>query len=420
MISGQQVHAEPLTIEIIGGGAGPSTPPTGCGTVLGINSESYLLCPTQQANISDDGSDTVKVQTRPNAPLMQDIPPGWNPPASGQMQPTPPSTTTKLASTYYGSVYGFTGDSIQAVCQRAADLRGATLISYNAGQCIDSTSGGNPMESVTLVSNICPRGYTSSGSSCALSNASQVDKPTDGKCTVLRSGNTFSGDPQDPDCGLSQRSAKGLSIGTNAVSVTKGGDTATVTANTGDSTITIVNKQSDVASNSTKVGTTTINPQYNISGFKQETFNGVGTQQSSTPIAPGGGGSTIDVSSLNKEATQGAISNKVTQIYDAMTTAPGGTDLQTHKDALNTAADTHRAKIEEIGTNGLDSHGISWSWFPTIPTSTCSPVDYGVSGHMFSWDICPTVEKVRDLSGFVLYIITAMGLFSILTGRKEA
>lgn len=363
--------------------------------------------------ISEPGPEDQQGTILPKADTpIPDTPSGWSAPVPPSTQPTPPSS--------YSSPPQFRGGSLQTACETNPTIVAGNGVITSIVLSPDGTYGtcnfryngvGSIYQQTEYKQTYCNSGYSVSSGTCTLTNPTAVVKPVDGKCNIIRSGNSFSGDPKDPDCGSPFYTAGKIEISGNTVKV-KTEPSLTVKANTDGST-TISTTTINNTNNTTTISTANFNNAGLQTGRKTETFNGVGDSQNQVSSdAP------FDVTSLNKEATQQAIKTGIDNLNTKLN-APEDTSLQSEKDAYNTTADAHRAKIEQIGNDGLDSHGVSWSWFPEIPSGTCSPVQYGVPGHMATWDICPTVNMLKDIFGFVLYIATAFGLFAILTGRKE-
>ncbi|MCK9283972.1 MAG: hypothetical protein M0P39_06780 [Rhodocyclaceae bacterium] len=66
-----------------------------------------------------------------------------------------------------------------------------------------------------------------------------------------------------------------------------------------------------------------------------------------------------------------------------------------------------------ITSIALPDHG--WSWSPTVPTyTTCEPISATLHGRTVSLDLCPTLDKLRAVFAYVIYILTAFALFHIL------
>lgn len=212
---------------------------------------------------------SVDMPTNPNVPLR--TPAGWSPPAPGSLQPIPPSTagTTVSGCSWFNETISSGGpyannqacgqllvDHINAAAPTSCSTHGEpaghfvyTLVDATQiqKQCTSDPSFVFANLGYTSTTG-CPAGYTLSGGSCNLTNASVVEKPLDGKCGVTRVSNQFVVDPNDPDCagmsigcalGVCQGSAGGVSSrveingdGTTTITSTfpaGGGNTSTIT-----------------------------------------------------------------------------------------------------------------------------------------------------------------------------------------------
>lgn len=321
-----------MTIEIIGSGPGSAAPtapvdpwPAGVQPVcfeLPCPSGTGSLIPGQPVNgVTVNGGagaqTTIPIDPQTKVPT----PPGWSPPSGNNIQPTPPASAASSSSyssfpsvecgTIAGASLAAVGEAV-ATCVTANDATvGWIYYSHNTDYLLfhrywkadGSARADGQFTYQTAMT--CPAGYSVSGTSCVLSNAAQVPKPPDGICTILRSGNTFSGDPMDPDCALSSTSAAGKSnmtgLGTSHLT---GGDIgskkADVVANAdGSSTVTVM-----TVNNNNTTTMTTINMSapgtgggVTVTGTSQTTVQGTGTSQTTTPASS----TIVDLSATNSK-----------------------------------------------------------------------------------------------------------------------
>lgn len=96
---------------------------------------------------------------------------------------------------------------------------------------------------------------------------------------------------------------------------------------------------------------------------------------------------------------------------------PTDGSLATQKSDFDTAATARNNALSGLGSQ--DNHGLSWDWTWVLPSGTCAPLNYGVPGKMISLDPCEKLGMVRDLLGFALYIVTALGLLGVLTSAQS-
>lgn len=81
------------------------------------------------------------------------------------------------------------------------------------------------------------------------------------------------------------------------------------------------------------------------------------------------------------------------------------TKAQSDLDALRTASET------------LDkSPWFSWVWTP--PSGSCSPFSGDVHGYAISWDLCPTINNIRDVLGWLFAIFAAIEIYGQLFKRE--
>lgn len=263
---------------------------------------------------------------------------------------------------------------------------------------------------------VCPTGYTSTGTTCTLTSPSTAQKPTDGHCNVIRSGNSFAGDPADPDCQTSGSPVVTQSPSkiTTATPTAKG----SVTQDSTTGTITVVIDVGDTGNNTTTTKTIVIDSGGNVTGTKEETSSGTGILNDPNTKAPvgGSGSASVDVSGLATHGDVAAVGSKVDAVNDTLKTASPADPTTQAKADYETASTNYGNKITGIQTQSMP---FTWDWLPTLPEATCTPYVMNFAGKSITIDWCPTVEKLRDLFGFCLYIGTAFALFSILTGRRE-
>jgi len=292
------------------------------------------------------------------------------------------------------------------------------------GSPIDG-GGGN----VLCNTNTCPSGYTfnSSTGSCTLTDASQAQKPKDNKCVVIRSGNTFVIDPKDPDCASSSLPPN-VNIQPNTITATSADGKTTVVVkidpSTGVSTLEETRARADGSNKSDVLTLAASAPDGStgvstITGLKSSVVEGTGV------LAGNLSGDGQDFpTDYNRETTQLEISDKLTSIDDSLNPDedPPDTSFSDAKADYDQKADDHKGVFDDIGAKGQGDEGglLSWSWFPELPSAaacTDAHVTIGGADRVFTgW--CDTISMLRDMMGYVLYVLTAFGLFAIVTGRS--
>lgn len=265
----------------------------------------------------------------------------------------------------------------------------------------------------------CPAGYSPSGSTCVLTNQSVVLKPLDQNCVIVRSGNTFGTDPLDPDCSTMAATMPVPST----IQLKKNNEILEATINADGS---VTTKMTGPDSNG-NTETTIINfaPPSGTMGMPATGQSNTTTSGSGDLNNPNNTVPKLEMpTDYNREATQQAVNTKLDQINDSLNPTAAGPDtsLTTQTNDYNAKATAHKGLFDGIGSKGQSNEGgiFGWSWFPTIPTATCAPLNFGTSQYMTTLNLCPTLDLVRDLAGYALYLSTAWALLGILTGKQGA
>ncbi len=396
------------------------------GLALGVIGAALLIS-NSVSESSTSSSSAITINLNPKVPLV--TPSGWTAGTPASPQPTPPSTQTPVFK--YSTSTGIPNQSTYSfnTVLQAAQL----FISYNNtynGQnyTLDTTTAtgftyhgsGAPSQYSYAMSVVCPTGYTASGGNCAVSTPTAVIKPVMGIQQIVRTGNNFAVDPQINPTDKLPTSV--LNTTTNSVTVNdSAGNSTTVTlATDGTATITQNKAQVDGTSQQTIVkmsspNATTGNTE--VTGVTQQTVAGTGTLAGTTPVS-GGSGPTLDISSLNKEATQQAISTKLSDIKDALncvdcTVLPDDSEINKQKVLDETAKST--GVFTDAVSDMAGFHNLGWStWVPSFPSSNCIPYQFSLMGHSITWDYCPYIAKLNELMGWLLALWTAhtiSGLF---------
>lgn len=128
----------------------------------------------------------------------------------------------------------------------------------------------------------------------------------------------------------------------------------------------------------------------------------------------GGGGSSSPL--------PGETIAKLNQMSDAVTGTGDGAGsldgINGEKGAFNAALDALGDAVE--GAGGAEQPPSGWTWFPSFPAASCEAwaIPRGDGGSI-ALDPCPAAAWIRDVGAYLLYFMTALGLFNILTGKKE-
>lgn len=95
-----------------------------------------------------------------------------------------------------------------------------------------------------------------------------------------------------------------------------------------------------------------------------------------------------------------------------------------NKDALDAAIankeaeNAHKSLFQDWGAKGQtnDNGWFAWAMLPEAPAGGCAPFSATFMGRLITFDLCPEVEKIRQIAGYAFYILTAFALFSIFAG----
>lgn len=223
----------------------------------------------------------ISVKLDSNIPLV--TPPDWIPPALGTSEPLPPDSAAAISVsslTFSGfAVSVATLAELVPALQALDDAKGFPSIAY-IYELIYSSSYGSYIVNITKISTgspivrkvtfLCPSGYLVDTSGvCKISNASVVNKPSDGTCEISKLNGIFVPSPKDPDCSTSIILGKGTSV----LNVQNGTSSVSLTSEiSGGTSVSAYNY--DSVSNKTKVVTTGFDSNGSLTDQIQEYFNG--------------------------------------------------------------------------------------------------------------------------------------------------
>lgn len=392
--------------------------PAALGTVAIGSLVAGITFPTPSSDSSATGA--VEVQLSPSAQLA--TPSGWTAPTSGQVEPTPPSSQPSTGTQYYITSTCCTNDKFPTALEACKNL---AVKEYGDDPSYYSVSGAQCLRFGSVRGNIsttvgCPSGYAYNGTTCDLQDPNQAMKPSDDRCTIKRTGNSFAVDPRDPDCASGKIPAT-TSISPNIITTTNSdGSTKSVQINA-DGSSTITESRPNNSNNTTETNTTTLSAP-NASGSVSVTGQGSG-------VAPGTGtqaGSSapplninFDKSGLATEGTLAGIKSDTGAIKDSLT-APSGTDtsLGDASTGLDNATDGVVAGYNALPT---DPTHRTWSTpldsflFPS--TCGCSPFTATAFGRSFTFDFCDKWEMLRNALSWIVYMLGAFSIFGIMLNK---
>lgn len=284
-----------------------------------------------------------------------------------------------------------------------------------------NSSGGLVYSYAESFTEDCPdgSGWNDSVGMCQFS-APGKQKPSDGHCTIVRDGNTFSADPYDlADCSAASTAGNMSVTSTKATIDKKDGNTIETTINPdGSATITTTTTSNgqthvsvvNVTAPNAATGNTT------VTGQAGDTYQGTGDATDETPNE----NISFDKTGLATEGTQSAIKGVLDSIDNSLKPGAGNdSSLQTQKDALDTAMDSFADLFGGTSTTG--DHGLTWDWFPSIPSSgACTNPSINIKGETLTIDFCTAAGIAREALSWLVYIFGSLMILNILTGKKEA
>lgn len=385
----------------------------------------------------------ITVYIDPKKPLV--APSGWSEGTPGTSnsgtnpQPSPPPQIPATQTPFGCSIGGYSGSGStpEAACGSAltAFINGSgTTRSYVLTGCSPPTASnpststcsidrdGAPWATFTASSQVgCPQGYTADGNGgCTLTDPAQVQKPADQNCSIVRTGNTFGIDAQDPDCATTPATM----ITPSTIQLKKNNEIMEATINA-DGSVTTKMTGPDASGNTESTTINFASPSNSMgmpsTGTSTTTTQGSGDLNNpGVPLPP-----KLDLpTDYNREPTQQQINTKLGEIKDSLNPNDPGPDttLDAQKNDYDAKATAHKGVFDGIGGKGQSNEGgiFGWAGMPAVPTGSCAAINFGTSAYTTSFDVCPILDKIRDLAGYALYIYTAWALFGILTGRQTA
>ena len=384
---------------------------------------------------SSDAEKKLEVKLNPKDPMS--TPAGWTAGTPANPDPSPPGTGTVVPTVKWNlSGSGVVGSpSIASPTAEGATLQycqsvgsSNVQVAYsnaNAGQFIClSPNGAAWADFVKVNVNGCSAGYTYNGTTCVLSNAAIVQKPSDGKAEIKRVGNVFYVDARDTADGL----PPGVTVATDKVTAVSNDGLKTVTATiAADGTTKIVSTaaRSDGSGKTDQETVNTSAPNsttgaVEVLGVSAKVLSGTGTEIAA--VADSGG--TSDA----KDSTLQAIKTSI----DAAKTADAA-----DRTAAETAASGQGAALTALKAPGQDTvgglglptqgqFGVSdvggiANALPSSGTGGCVALDITLPYlGLLHIAPCAVVTAVAPLVNFLVVALgVAGGIFQILGRREE-
>lgn len=362
-----------------------------------------------------------EIMLNPKTPL--DTPSGWTAPVPPSVEPTPPSTTSSPWAAYpnvpaadYSNCSSAAGWTPGQIYYEPGTGRGVTVVSNGSpntypvpnGFSFSFTCFGAGFSAGIAHSNsACPAGYTRSGGTCNLTNAATVPKPSDGKCTIKRDGNSFTGDTRDPDCSVNP----GVTVSGSEVTVSP---KPTGTENVrykfeadGSGTVTHSVPGTDGTTTQRTVQFGAPNPSTGdslVTGTREAKFTGTGSLQN--PSAQG-----ELPTDYNRETTQQSILaelKKDRKIDETGTPTDGA--LTDQKAQFDSESDARKSAMEGIANVTNLGLGLSITW----PVSSCDDPSFEIPGTSKS-AVIPMCSRRGDLQAIGNWMVAIFAAFYIFT-----
>lgn len=159
--------------------------------------------------------------------------------------------------------------------------------------------------------------------------------------------------------------------------------------------------------------TTTITTEYNSSGT--EVGSQTKTESTSKPDPNSGLGTGGAGTGTGKEGMSCGGPGQPTCAVkvDETGTPTDDAAMKAQKQAFDSALDDVKGKFAEV--SGSKNWGVTWGYSP--PSGTCSPLQFGAGRFVASLDICKPLGYIRDIWGYVIYVMTG---FYIWRSARDA
>lgn len=391
--------------------------PIGIGLAYGI----FSVTRTDGTNSRQDD---FYLSDAPRDPSAVESAAGWTKAASGS-SPVPPNSVNPIyvwkprgsSTVFYSSpdaactAWQLTVPSYRVLLP--ATQVNATTYNCNAQRISDGWMLYPPQYADR--SSSCPDGYSVSGSSCVLSNAALVQKPTDNSCPIVRNGTAYAVDANDPDCANGQAPTLSTTAAGGGLAVIQGFDGGfTSIERFPDGRLIIHHGVADPVSNTTKdravtltPGATTNDPPI-VAGVSDSTMQGTGASVGGT------------VSTTTDPATAAAVAENTAAINELKTELAATGEAATVTGAAVTGAaalaQSYADQAADVTqrANGFGLPALPGFLFPQFTTPACTPIGWTFQNHVVSFDLCPHVPTIKSIAAWVLNLLAAAICFQML------
>lgn len=126
----------------------------------------------------------------------------------------------------------------------------------------------------------------------------------------------------------------------------------------------------------------------------------------------------VDIKDLQKETKD--LTKEIKDILDPDEDVNKDT-IEAQKTAYEEKAASHKEFIDSFAARAQNDEGfLSWAMLPEVPAGSCVPFTGTIGGKMITLDWCEQLAMVRDIAGYMFYILTAFGLFRIFSNSTGA
>lgn len=394
----------------------------------------------------DSISDTLGKLGKSGSNTPTAIPPGDSAPLAKPSQwpdPNTPANSMPRMEVWHanGQIYGSQSEAFDVYTSSQGCLQPTYDYQYGVIRCHRAVTGETFSIALSgpnfFVSYTCPYNYNYNGSTCDLwvPGKDAAKWPNDGVSQKAAAGDA--GYPRDPD---TSPPLPGNNPSTGTVLEETGQDSSgnivshavVTTPNGGRKIVEAIAPPGATFGDSAQVTTIVTDTNGNVvsSSVENKTIpasvGGVTSLVTNVTVPATNQGTIAFPADYAKDGTVAAsntlldtIKGSIAAIKDWVFGAMPATTILDTSAATTTQAADHVA--DQFSTpNVVGDHGFRWSWLPEVPTAGCSAFSFqvGILG-TFNLDPCPTLEKIRDLFGYVLYILTGYALFNILTRKPS-
>jgi hypothetical protein len=272
----------------------------------------------------------------------------------------------------------------------------------------------------------CPTGYTLSGSSCTLTDATVVEKPADTKCGLKLLAHSIAVDPNDPDCAAPELNVVASGDEVNAGTASKqvrahynadGTATITITADTGAGTTATQTYTFGAPGSAPGGATGTGQGATRTNGIASAITPGTGTGTTGDPAStrecgvPGKPMCGVKVDESGTSDTKGAEAKGQAAVDQVNALKDQAVASQTSKDMTTFGVPGYSAPADDAAKLQLPIGG----------SDTCTAPTITMRGQTISLDgVCTVTQAIKPILAWALSLIAAIYAWSAYSRRGAA